>query len=174
MSITSSKSQSLKICVFQLEDHKWYIGSAEDVDKEYQRHKNGKGLNWTKIYRPVKLTKVMKFTSPADEDKITKEYMLIYGIDNVRGGSYCEEYLNEFQYESIQREFWMLDGACFICGRKGHFAKECKEDFDITGRLIGEVLTIHLTCNICGRSFSSYKKSPNHHNSVCDNCDVLV
>lgn len=36
-------------------------------------------------YEPVLLEKVIENASPFDEDKVCKEYMLQYGIDNVRG-----------------------------------------------------------------------------------------
>jgi predicted GIY-YIG superfamily endonuclease len=168
-SVASPRSPSLKIYVLLLESNKWYVGSTRNVAQRFQEHKMGKGSTWTTIYRPVKIDRVVKNASPFDEDKITKEYMATYGIDNVRGGSYCQEILDVFQRESIQREIWMATGACFVCGRRGHFAKDCKATYDTAGRLIGEVLNKWVECRRCGKHFSSYEKVVNECNE-CDEC----
>jgi hypothetical protein len=39
------------------------------------------------------------------EDEMTKEYMLLYGIDNVRGGANVTVILDEHRVNLIKREF---------------------------------------------------------------------
>ena len=148
---------SLKIYVLQLEYHKWYVGKTPDVAKRFQDHMSGKGAVWTRIYKPIKIEKVIKNASDFDEDRVTKEYMAIYGIDNVRGGSYCQEVLDDSQRECIKRELWSASGACLSCGRRGHFANACKAVYDVTGRLIGDVITGWMCCSVCEKSFSDYR-----------------
>lgn len=177
----SPKTPSLKVYVLRLENNKWYIGSTTDVATRFQEHKAGKGSVWTRIHKPVKIEKVFKNVSPFEEDKVTKEYMSVYGMGNVRGGSYCQEVLDDFQRESIQRELWMAEGACFVCGRKDHFSKACRAIYDVTGRLIGETLTQWLECGVCGKRFASYKsprKNTLDGKRVCEKCisanDVVI
>ena len=38
-----------------------------------------------------------------DEDKYTLKYMNKYGINNVRGGSFCELYLSEENQKNIKK-----------------------------------------------------------------------
>ena len=39
-----------------------------------------------------------------EEDALTKEYMAKYGIENVRGGTYCKEILDTAQVELLKKE----------------------------------------------------------------------
>lgn len=63
--------------------------------------------------------------SPFEEDKVTKEYMYKYGIDNVRGGSYANVKLSNFHIDALNMEMWSVNDLCNICGKSGHFAKHC-------------------------------------------------
>ena len=113
------------IYVLRLEEGKYYVGKSYDPVKRCEEHLNGDGSTWTRKYKPRGLEKIIQHVSPLEEDKITKEYMIKYGIDNVRGGSYCTEYLSSEQRRLLQREIWGASDCCFRCGTKGHFARDC-------------------------------------------------
>ena len=56
----------------------------------------GKGSEWTRRYPPKSLLCSFPRSSTDDEDNQTIELMAQFGIDNVRGGSYCDVQLPEF------------------------------------------------------------------------------
>jgi predicted GIY-YIG superfamily endonuclease len=113
------------IYILRLEGGKYYVGKSEDVINRFSQHINGYGSFWTRKYKPISLEKIIENASPFDEDKITKEYMSKYGIDNVRGGSYVEIELSEFHKRVLKMEIWGATDLCTQCGRAGHFVKDC-------------------------------------------------
>ena len=103
------------IYVLELENNKYYVGKTHNVEKRFNEHLNGNGSEFTKIYKPMKIYKVYKVLSEFDEDNYTKKYMKIYGIDNVRGGSYCTKDLNKHQINLLNKELIKeLDSIHFI------------------------------------------------------------
>jgi predicted GIY-YIG superfamily endonuclease len=121
------------IYILRLEGGRYYVGKSDDVVRRYQQHVKGKGSSWTKIYRPISIEKVIENTSIFDEDKITKEYMSKHGVDKVRGGSYVEVELSEFQKDALNMEIWAANDCCTQCGRKGHFVKDCYASKNVLG-----------------------------------------
>ena len=124
------------IYVLRLEGGRYYVGKSDTVMKRYKEHVDGSGSAWTRKYKPVSLEKTIRNVSSFEEDKVTKEYMHKYGIDNVRGGSYVQMELDEFQKESINREIWAAKDLCTQCGRAGHFIKDCYAKTDVSGNKI--------------------------------------
>ena len=79
------------IYVLKLEGGKYYVGRTnKKVVQRFKEHKEGKGSAWTRKYKPIKILDVILNRDKFDEDKITKQYMEKYGIENVRGGTYCK------------------------------------------------------------------------------------
>lgn len=146
------------IYILRLEGGKYYVGKSEDVINRYQQHMNGSGSSWTRKYKPISLEKTIENASPFDEDKITKEYMSKYGIDNVRGGSYVEITLSEFQNETLKTEIWAAKDLCTQCGRAGHFVKDCYAKTDVSGREItfeDSSEDDEWGCEYCNRTFTT-------------------
>src|SRR5688500_13653928 len=76
------------VYILKLADDKYYVGKSSDPYRRYIEHATASGSAWTKKYKPLKIEKVIPNASHFDEDKCVKEYMSVYGIDNVRGGTY--------------------------------------------------------------------------------------
>lgn len=122
------------IYVLLLEKKKYYVGKSDNVERRFQEHLNGQhGSAWTHKYKPILIEKVFKNVSVFEEDRITKEYMSKYGIDNVRGGTYVEINLSDEQKDVIQKEIWAAKDLCTNCGRDNHFVNICHAATDING-----------------------------------------
>jgi hypothetical protein len=52
--------------------------------------------------------------------------MIIYGISNVRGGSYCNIELNDDQIELLLVEFRNALNLCYNCGKKHPINNKCE------------------------------------------------
>jgi predicted GIY-YIG superfamily endonuclease len=122
----------ISIYILKCEDNCFYIGKTErDSIKRIEEHFTNCGSEWTKRYKPINVVEIIENADETDEDKYTKIYMKKYGIENVRGGSYTRINLEEYQIKALQNELCTIDDLCFICMKKGHFAKKCnfyKED----------------------------------------------
>ena len=129
------------IYILRLAEGKYYVGKSDNVLTRLQQHMNGNGSAWTQKYKPVALEKTMENVSPFDEDKITKEYMSKYGIDNVRGGSYVQIELSKFHLDALKMELWSTKDLCTRCGRAGHFIKDCYAKSDALGNKINDTET---------------------------------
>ena len=71
------------IYILKLELNKFYIGKTNNPDIRLDSHFNSNGSEWTKIYKPMKVYKIIPDCDPYDEDKYTLNYMDKKGIDNV-------------------------------------------------------------------------------------------
>ena len=114
------------IYVLRCYNNKYYVGKTEKkIMQRYKEHLTGKGSAWTRKYKPIELVECIR-GDKFDEDKKTKEYMEKYGINNVRGGSYCQITLDKVSIASIKREIRGANDKCNKCGKSGHFMQNCR------------------------------------------------
>ena len=148
------------IYVLKCKQRKWYVGKTRKLRGRVLQHFCSNGSAWTRKYPPIKVHgKGYRNCTARDEDKYTKEMMDKYGIDNVRGGSYCQIELDEHQRETLRREEIATHDKCHNCGKSGHFAAQCsldsfseeeeEEDFEYT------------VCD-CGDEFESERAFKRH------------
>ena len=113
--------------VIKCEDGCYYVGKTDRlVQQRYAQHVAGKGSEWTKLHKPIKLLKYQNNSNIWLEDQWTKECVAKYGIDKVRGGSYSNTILSKEQVNVLSNEINTAKNLCFNCNKSGHFAKDCK------------------------------------------------
>jgi len=118
----------LSIYVLECENNKYYVGkTTQRVEHRFSQHTNPQTNQcaFTNKYKPLKIIETIKSTDQLDEDKVTKRYMMKYGIENVRGGAYTKLELEDWQIKSLNHEFTSSSDLCFHCGKPGHFANTC-------------------------------------------------
>lgn len=160
------------IYVLELEEGKYYVGKTLYPEFRLDQHFNSTGAEWTKKYKPLQILQIIPDCDDFDEDKYTLKCMEQYGINNVRGGSFCEIKLSENNIEIIKKMINSSTDKCFICGEKGHFAKECKKDNDNIFARLKSFFNIFDICFTCYRrghnSDGCREKTTIFGGNICD------
>ncbi len=165
---------STYIYALLLEKDRYYIGCTTNVQKRFQEHKNGQGSSWTHRYSPLKVIE-QKLGNFTDENILTKQYMIKYGIRYVRGGSYSNIYLDKHTKKVLEREICSIRGACYMCKKIGHYVRECPNKPCIRCGLRGHPTEKckSIYCYRCGRTSHMVEKcyaKTHFHNKSMKNC----
>jgi len=89
------------IYILKLENHNYYIGRTNSLEKRFNEHYEGRGGEYTKKYRMKSIKKIIENVDPNDLDKYVIKYMNKYGIDRVRGGSFSSIKLSAQQISAL-------------------------------------------------------------------------
>jgi len=109
------------IYIIKLENERYFIYSSFHYSNKsqtiYLYDKNVKKMDfqimleaeiyydYVKKYKPLYIIEKIVQTSMLDIDYYVKQYMLYYGYEYVRGGSYTNEILSEYQEKTLEDEF---------------------------------------------------------------------
>lgn len=144
------------IYVLKLQDEKYYVGKTNNFEKRMHQHNTGIGGSfWTKLHKPIEVIRKFeiksdkKFIYGLEEDKVVKEMMCLYGIDNVRGGSYVRETIDPEIKEFLTKEILFAKDLCISCGSNKHFVSECN-------------VVIAYECEICNMEFENKAECEYH------------
>jgi len=153
------------IYALQLEQGKYYIGKTNNPTFRLESHFNSNGSEWTKLYKPIKLLELIPNCDDYDENKYTEKYMDKYGINNVRGGSFVSLKLNKATKDILTQKSYGTNDNCFICGKTGHFAKDC-EEYECWETDSDEEYEEVWVCEYCEKEFMEEKKCE-YHEKYC-------
>jgi predicted GIY-YIG superfamily endonuclease len=129
------------IFILSLENNKIFIDKSSDPHKKISKHFLGKGAEWTIRYKPETIITI--FDENDKIDKIVRNYMYKYGIDNVRGGSYQDFILDK---DKVKKEIFTENNSCLRCGYKNHNENDCYASKDIFDEILEDK-----QCYRCGR-----------------------
>jgi hypothetical protein len=113
------------IYILKLEQGKYYVGKTNNPYFRLESHFNLNGSLWTKKYKPIRVLELKSNCDDYDEDKITRQCMDKYGINNVRGGSFVSIKLKKSTINILNQMSNGTNNKCFICEKGGHFVKDC-------------------------------------------------
>ncbi len=113
------------IYILQLEQGKYFVGGTHNPEFNLHKHFDPTGSQWTLTYPPISLLYLITDCDEYDEDKYVRKYMDQYGIDNVRGGSFCEEVLPESSIAILGKMKNTCDNICSNCKQMGHYSEYC-------------------------------------------------
>jgi hypothetical protein len=94
-------------------------------DVRLDSHFSGQGAVITRKYKPLRVVEVLPNCDNFDEDKITLKYMTEKGIDNVRGGSFCQINLKKEHRKTINHMIRAANNQCYECGSDSHYTAHC-------------------------------------------------
>ncbi len=189
--ICGFKTVVTNIYILECVDKKYYIGKTNNPEFRLEKHFSNNGSAWTKKYPPIRVIEIIPNSDDYDEDKHTLKYMKQYGINNVRGGSFCQLILDEEHINTINRMINGSNDKCYKCGSNNHFANycnvsnqskklkcdrcervghtidDCYASTDKNGEELIEYVEVYC-CSYCGKEFETEKGARFHENVHCN------
>jgi predicted GIY-YIG superfamily endonuclease len=167
------------IYVLHLENGKYYIGKTNQPAFRIEQHTKSNGSAWTKKYKPVTVIEILSNCDDYDEDKNTIKYMEKYGVNNVRGGSFCEIRLSDDNITTLNQMIRGVTDKCYICGKSDHFAINCKNHNIKKAKI--PTINVNEKCDCPTSFFSPHRRGKCLLNKIIsyfddedDNIDKLV
>ena len=87
-----------------LAEEKYYVGTTTNKNFTLQSYLNNNNASWTQKYKPLKVIRFIEDSYDYEEDIVTINLMKLYGIANVRGGSYSNVNLDKSTLDTIKQK----------------------------------------------------------------------
>lgn len=204
--INISIKQLPYIYILELEQNKYYIGKSINPISRASDHvtiidNTSAGSSWTYMYKPTKIIDIFRSSDEFDEDINTLKYMRMYGIDNVRGGSFCELNLLQHNILTLEKMLAGSDDKCYYCGKTDHFINTCpqknvkriakkhiKSKYDAKSKIVKffsatkllDNSNISITnngvyhCQYCNKKFNTSQNKITHENILCQQNEKVI
>jgi len=104
-----SASEKTNIYILKLEKEKYYIGTTNNKYFTLQSYLNNNNAAWTRKYKPLKLIRFIEDCYIYEENIVTLNIMKLYGVANVRGGSYSAVNLDKSTLDTIAQKIKLSD-----------------------------------------------------------------
>jgi predicted GIY-YIG superfamily endonuclease len=147
------------IYILKLKNGKFYVGKTNNPSARLAGHFGASNTAWTNKYRPLSVLEIIPDCDDYDEDKYTIKYMEKYGVNNVRGGSFCEVNLSEANIITLEQIIRSVTDRCYICGLPGHYAKDCKSTKLIKNMINTRAIDNNEQCNCPTSYFSPHRRN---------------
>ena len=171
------------IYVLKLGNNKYYIGKTTNPRVRLVSHFGEETTSWVRKYSAEQIIELIPDCDDHDEDKYTIKYMKKYGISNVRGGSFCEINLSPDNYSTLQKMIKGSEDKCYTCGKKGHYARDCKGDASTYDKILKGTMhkrrlpftplcskeEMDWECQYCGKEFNTEEERKEHQILYCLN-----
>ena len=92
----------VSVYILKLEQGKYYVGKTNHPQFTLDASFNS-NIGWTTLYKPIKVMEIIPDCHISDVDKYTRQYMEKYGIENVRGGIFVSNELDQATVEHLRR-----------------------------------------------------------------------
>jgi NAD-dependent DNA ligase len=96
--------KKINIYILGLEDEKYFVGTTTNTYFTLKSYLNNNKAAWTQKYKPLRVTRFIEDCYDYEEDIVTLNLMKIYGIANVRGGSYANVNLDKSILDIIKQK----------------------------------------------------------------------
>jgi len=102
--ITKDVNKKINIYILTLEEEKYFVGTTTNSYFTLKSYLNNNKAAWTQKYKPLKVLRFIEDCYDYEEDIVTINLMKIYGIANVRGGSYVNVNLDKATLDIIKQK----------------------------------------------------------------------
>ena len=95
--------------IIKCQQEKYYLGLSNSfVSIFFKHYENHNNVSWLNIYKPIQIVHIEHFFNLNKLNNCVIYYMFVYGIENVRGGSYSNINLSNEQYVEIHDQIEKL------------------------------------------------------------------